>query len=68
VERKVEVRVNTKVTAVSNEGVGLSDGAIIEANTLIWTAGISPHPIVQSLPCAKERGRLTTNEWLELPG
>jgi NADH:ubiquinone reductase (H+-translocating) len=67
-ERKVEVRVNTKVTAVSNEGVELSDGAMIEGKTLIWTAGISPHPIVQSLPCAKERGRLTTNEWLELPG
>jgi NADH:ubiquinone reductase (H+-translocating) len=67
-ERKVEIRVNTKVVAVSDEGVELSDGTMIEGRTLIWTAGTSPHPLVHSLPCVKERGRLTTNECLELPG
>ncbi|HEV2495093.1 MAG TPA: NAD(P)/FAD-dependent oxidoreductase [Terriglobia bacterium] len=66
-ERKVEIRVNTKVVAVSDEGVKLSDGSMIEGKTLIWTAGTSPHPLTQSLPCVKERGRLTTNERLELP-
>ncbi len=66
-ERKVEIRVNTKVVAVSDEGVELSDGTTIEGKTLIWTAGTSPHPLMQSLPCVKERGRLTTNECLELP-
>ena len=67
-ERKVEIRVNTKVTAVSDEGVELSDGAMIEGKTIIWTAGTSPHPLIQSLPCVKERGRLKANECLELPG
>jgi len=67
-ERKVEIRVNTKVTAVSDEGVALSDGTMIEGKTLIWTAGTSPHPLLQALPCVKERGRLTTNECLEVPG
>jgi NADH dehydrogenase len=66
-ERKVEIRVNTKVVAVDDEGVELSDGTMIEGKTIIWTAGTSPHPLVQALPCAKERGRLTTNEFMELP-
>jgi NADH:quinone reductase (non-electrogenic) len=56
------------VIAICNEGVELSDGIRIQGKTLIWTAGTSPHPLVQSLPCVKERGRLTTNECLEVPG
>ncbi len=67
-ERKVEIRVNTKVTAVSDVGVSLSDGTMIEGKTLIWTAGTSPHPLLQALPCVKERGRLSTNECLEVAG
>jgi len=66
--RKVEIRVNTKVVAVDDEGVELSDGTMIEGKTIIWTAGTSPHPLIQALPCAKERGRLTTNEYMEVPG
>jgi NADH dehydrogenase len=66
-ERKVEIRVKTKVSAFSDDGVELSDGTVIDGKTLIWTAGTSPHPIVQDLPCGKERGRLTTNEYMELP-
>jgi len=65
--RKVEIRVNTKVVAVSDDGVDLSDGTMIEGKTIIWTAGTSPHPLVEALPCIKERGRLTTNEFLGLP-
>jgi NADH dehydrogenase len=34
---------------------------------LIWTAGTAPHPIVGSLPCKCDRGRLTVNEFLEVP-
>jgi NADH dehydrogenase len=65
--RKVEIRVNTKVTGLSDRGVELSDGTIIETNTLIWTAGTSPSPLLGSLPCKKERGRVLTSEYLEVP-
>jgi NADH dehydrogenase len=35
---------------------------------LLWTAGSSPNPLLDSLPCEKERGRLLANEYLEVRG
>jgi NADH dehydrogenase len=63
----VEIRVNTKVIGVSAHGVELSDGSRIPTNTLVWTAGTSGHPLLETLPCPKERGRLSVNEFLEVP-
>ncbi|MGC2805144.1 MAG: NAD(P)/FAD-dependent oxidoreductase [Candidatus Acidiferrales bacterium] len=65
--RKVEIRLNTKVEGFSGTAVRLSDGTTIHTNTLVWTAGISPNPLLQTIPCAKERGRLLVTESLELP-
>ncbi|MGH9702104.1 MAG: NAD(P)/FAD-dependent oxidoreductase, partial [Candidatus Acidiferrales bacterium] len=64
--RKVEIRVNTKVTGVTDRSVELSDGTVIYSNTLVWTAGTSPNPLLHTLPCQKERGRVVVNEFLEL--
>lgn len=66
-QRQVEIRVNTRVTGVSERGVELSDGTTIAANTLVWTAGTSPCPLLATLPCKKERGRVLVNEYLEVP-
>jgi len=65
--RQVEIRVNTRVTGVSERGVELSDGSAILTKTLVWTAGTSPNPLLDMLPCPKERGRLLVNEFLEVP-
>jgi NADH:ubiquinone reductase (H+-translocating) len=65
--RKVEIKVNTRVTGVSARGVELSDGSTIQTRTLIWTAGTSPNPLLETLLCKKERGRLCVNEYLEVP-
>jgi NADH dehydrogenase len=65
-ERKVEILLNTKVTGVTERSVELSDGQVIYGNTLIWTAGTSPNPLLGTLPCRKERGRLIVNEQLEV--
>ena len=67
-DRKVEIRLNTKVTDVSDRAVELSDGTVIYANTLIWTAGTSPSHLLKDLPCKKERGRIVVNERLEISG
>ena len=67
-ERKVEICVNTKVTAVSEKGIELSNETAIEARTLVWTAGTSPDPILAQLPCERDRGRLAVNEYMEVPG
>jgi len=65
-ERKVEIRVNTRVTGVTDEGVTLSDGTVVKTCTLVWTAGTSPNPLIQTLPCRNERGRLKVSATLEV--
>lgn len=66
-ERRVEIRVRTRITGMSEAGVALSDGTVIPARTLVWTAGTAPNPLLVALPCAKDRGRLIVNEYLEVP-
>jgi NADH:ubiquinone reductase (H+-translocating) len=66
--RKVEIRLNTRVESFSGSTARLSDGTAIETNTLVWTAGASPNPLLESLPCQKERGRLLVTEGLEVQG
>jgi len=66
-ERKVEIRVNTRVKGISDRGVELSDGTMISANILVWTAGTSPNPLLEKLPCKKEKGRVVVNSFMEVP-
>jgi len=65
--RGIEIHNEKKVTSVTNEGVTLSDGTFIKTNTIIWTAGTSPHPLLASLTCKLERGRVMANQFLEVP-
>jgi NADH dehydrogenase len=67
-ERGVEVRVNTKVKALSGRGVELSDGTVIESHTVVWTAGNSPNPLLDQLPCQKERGRIVVDQFMQVLG
>jgi NADH dehydrogenase len=68
IEQKVELHANCKVTAVTDHDVMLSDGTTVPTNTLVWTAGISPHALLNTLPCPKAKGRVLVNEYLEVPG
>lgn len=64
--RGVQFLMNTAVKSVSNDQVNLSDGTSLKTNTLVWTAGVSPNPLLDMLNCSKERGRLVTTEFLEI--
>ncbi len=66
-ERKVEIRLKTRISAMSEKGVELSDGTVVPAKTLVWTAGTAPNPILATLPCQKERGRVIANGYMEVP-
>jgi NADH dehydrogenase len=66
-ERKIEIRLKTRITAMSDDGVVLSDGSMIPAKTLVWTAGTSANPLLGMLPCKMGRGRLVANEYMEVP-
>jgi NADH:quinone reductase (non-electrogenic) len=66
--RGVDVRLRTRVSSMKDGVVTLSDGSTLVTDTLVWTAGTSPHPILATLPGPKERGRLAVGEDLAVPG
>ena len=66
-QRGVEIRVNSRVKGITEENVFLTDGVSIATRNLVWTAGTAPSPIISSLPCAKERGRLLVDPFLRVP-
>lgn len=67
-ERGVEIILKTKVSCVTDTGVCLSDGSEIDAATIIWTAGTQPNPLLRTLPCEIEKGRVRVDSFLQVPG
>jgi NADH dehydrogenase len=67
-DHRIDLRLNTTVAHVSPTDVVLSDGSHIAAATVIWTAGVRPSPILESLPGLRERdGRVRVEQTLQLP-
>jgi len=69
-ERKgVEVRLNTTVNEVREDGAELGDGAFLPTRTLIWAAGVQAHPLAQALGVETTKGgRIVVESDLSLPG
>src|SRR5438067_13827445 len=67
-ERGVEIHAKTKVAAVRPNEIELNNGEQITSSTLLWTAGVSPNPVLDLVACPKERGRITVNANLEVEG
>jgi NADH dehydrogenase len=67
-QRGVEIFPRTKVTGYVNSLVAVSSGEAVPATTLIWTAGVTPNPVIARLPCKSEKGRVVVDEFLEVPG
>ena len=65
--RGVEIRFNTRVKSVAESKISLTNGIQISSRTLVWTAGTVPSPLISSLPCARERGRIIVNQFLRVP-
>jgi NADH dehydrogenase len=66
--RGVEIHLNTLVSDVKDGEVILSDGTRVVTNTIIWTAGTAPNPLLDTLPCDKDRGKICADEYMEVPG
>lgn len=66
-ERGIEVLAHARVTSYDGSVIRLADGSSIPAQTLIWTAGTTPNPLVRELPCPIERGRLKTTAEMAIP-
>ncbi len=66
-QRGIEIRLSTRVTSMTENEVCLKGSSPIPASTLIWTAGTIPNPLLASLPCRKEGGRVVVYQSLQIP-
>jgi len=68
-KKGIEVLTNAAVTKCFAGGLDLKGGDIIRAETVIWTAGVRAHEIVELLPAKHDRiGRALASEFLQLDG
>jgi NADH dehydrogenase len=66
--RGVDVRLGTSLKAVTDTAVTLTDGTSLDCTTVIWCAGITANPLIDSLGLPTERGRLVVADTLNVPG
>jgi NADH dehydrogenase len=68
-DRGVELHVDTTLESVAADEAVLGNGARIPTNTLVWTAGVAPNPLLREWPLTlDERGRVEVDELLRVPG
>jgi len=66
--RGVDIRTGTSVEHAAADGVRLSDGEVVPTRSLIWCVGVRPDPTVARLGLPMQKGRLTVDEYLTVPG
>jgi NADH:ubiquinone reductase (H+-translocating) len=67
--RDIEVYLQTRLESAEGGVMKLSNGITFEAETLVWTTGVKPHPlVVRTRFPLDERGRLIADEFLRVHG
>ncbi|MBV8197136.1 MAG: NAD(P)/FAD-dependent oxidoreductase [Candidatus Eremiobacteraeota bacterium] len=68
-ERGVEFKLKTRVADATADSVSLNPTEEIEANTLVWTAGTAPNPLLATLDVARDkRGAVIVDACMSVPG
>jgi NADH:ubiquinone reductase (H+-translocating) len=67
--RGIDIRLETTLEEVGPDRARLSDGETLATRTVVWTAGVAPHPSLRllSLPL-DERGRVPVDTHLRVEG
>jgi NADH dehydrogenase len=67
--RGVDIRVRTTLERVEPHAAVLSDGEHVLTSTVVWTAGVRPHPVLASFGVPlDERGRVPVTSTLQVEG
>ncbi|MFE0107387.1 NAD(P)/FAD-dependent oxidoreductase [Streptomyces sp. NPDC059009] len=67
--RNIDVRLETRLDSCEDRVAVLSDGARFPTRTVVWTAGVKPHPILAASDLPRtERGRLKCTAQLSVDG
>jgi NADH dehydrogenase len=65
----VETRPGVTIASVGSDGVRLSSGEEIAAETVVWCAGMRAHPLAAALPGPHDRfGRVAVDPFLKVEG
>ncbi|HXW34928.1 MAG TPA: NAD(P)/FAD-dependent oxidoreductase [Acidimicrobiales bacterium] len=63
----VQVRIDAPVAEVESDQVRLENGESISTDTVVWTAGVTPPPLISQLGLGLDHGRLIVDDWLKTP-
>jgi NADH:quinone reductase (non-electrogenic) len=67
--RGIDIRLGTTLEEVTATSARLSTGETLAARTVVWTAGITPHPSLENLSVPlDERGRVPVDRELRVEG
>jgi len=67
--RGMDIRLETTLKSVDGSGVELSTGERMAARTVVWTAGVAPHPSLRGMRVElDERGRVPVDDHLAVAG
>ncbi|GHA43393.1 NADH dehydrogenase [Streptomyces purpurascens] len=67
--RNIDVRLRTRLDSCADRVAALSDGARFPTRTVVWTAGVKPHPVLAATDLPRnDRGRLTCTPELTIEG
>jgi NADH:ubiquinone reductase (H+-translocating) len=67
--RGIDIRLETTLEEVTADRARLSGGETLPTRTVVWTAGVSPHPSLRRLELPlDERGRVPVDEHLRVRG
>jgi NADH:ubiquinone reductase (H+-translocating) len=67
-KRGVEVLTGESISEAGDGYVLLTTGTKVETRSLIWCVGVRADPLVEGLDLATNRGRLTVDEFMAVPG
>ncbi|CAN5537688.1 NAD(P)/FAD-dependent oxidoreductase [soil metagenome] len=67
--RGIEIRLGTTLDAVTADTASLSTGEAVPTNTVVWTAGVKPHPSLAGLSVPlTDRGQVVVDDHLRVEG
>ena len=67
--RGIAVRTGTTLESIDGGAARLSDGSVVASRTVVWTAGVTPSPVIARLGLPlNDRGRIPTDPYLRVEG
>jgi NADH dehydrogenase len=67
--RGIDIRLETTLEELTATRARLSNGELLPTRTVVWTAGVAPHPSLRRLNLSlDERGRVPVDEFLRVRG